>query len=698
MNPYHALLRAAFRAMRHPNCAASLTTAFLVITSFFALPAHAAVTQLKIGTATVSGTADTSGSGWTWTAATETLVISNSTSITGGVNFVTDGTETLVTIISNGTVSITGGIGASSSADTYIQVNSNGPLTLTGGLNGMLTAVSGSATVSGGITYDLRVGDGASATITGGVKGDVSVAGGSATITGDVEGDFAILAGSATITGGVDGHADITSGTVKITGGVGDTAIVIGGNVTIDGGIGYVLGVLAGTVTVTGGIDGDLVVLSGTVTVTGTVGGSTHVSSGVVKVNGATVTPATFSDASIALNTLSLGTSGSGGGWEFDGETLLLDTPGYNYTLTGTAAAGINVYVGEDVTGTLTLQNTAINTSATAGSAIRIDTGGLVVSVKGNVTLAGSAEGIRYAGEVAPLILDTASGSKLTATGGPAHDGIYCSDAGLIIKGSGTLNFRGGDTADATAWTGIYTGYGVIVQGSAQVTATGGNYTGADSDDSGENDGIYCFALSITGSAKVTAIGGNSPGANCFAGSGVIAESGVFHVTSSASLTATAGSGGKQQFGYGAGIGASYFDCAITGSGQVKATGDYGIATLGNIWITGGNVTAQGKGSGYALYAARILYDATPRGGYVTISGGNVTAKNNDTAGHEHWKHLNHTGGTYNGATIGGNTGGNGGGGTGGNSSSGGGGGGGAPMPIVLVLLAAMVALRARRK
>ncbi len=690
----HTSLRAVFRAIRHPNCAAFLTTAFLFIASFFALPAHAAVTQLKIGGATISGTADTNGSGWTWTAANETLVISNSTSITGGVNFVTDGTETLVTIISNGTVSIGGGIGTASGTNIAIDVNSNGPLTLTGTLNGMLTAVSGSTRVTGDVSLGLSAADGATATVTGSVANAVAVAGGNVSIEGGVAGDIAMLAGSATIKGGVVGSAEITSGTINIIDGLSDTAIVIGGNVTIDGGIGYVLGVLAGTVKVTGDVDQGLVVLSGSVTVSGTVGGSTHVSSGVVKVNGATVTPATFSDASIALNTLSLGTSGSGGGWEFDGETLLLDTPGYNYTLTGTAAAGINVYVGEEVTGTLTLQNTAINTSATAGSAIRIDTGGLVVSVKGNVTLAGSAEGIRYAGEVAPLILDTASGSKLTATGGPEHDGIYCSDAGLVIKGSGTLNFRGGDTADATAWTGIYTGYGVIIQGSVQVTATGGNYTGADSDDSGENDGIYCFALSITGSAKVTAIGGNSPGANCFAGSGVIAQSGVFHVTSSASLTATAGSSGKQQFGYGTGIGAPYFDCAITGSGQVKATGDYGIATLGNIWITGGNVTAQGKGAGYALYAARILYDATPRGGYVTISGGTVTAKNNDTAGHEHWKHLNHTGGTYNGATIGGG----GGGGNNNNNSNSGGGGGGAPMPAVLVLLAAMIALRARRK
>jgi hypothetical protein len=223
---------------------------------------------------------------------------------------------------------------------------------------------------------------------------------------------------------------------------------------------------------------------------------------------------------------------------------------------------------------------------------------------------------------------------------------------------------------------------------------------------SGDNHGIYCYALSIAGTARVTAKGGNSTtGTGCHAGCGVVVTSGVIHNVSTVAgaLTATAGAGNVLALGYGAGIGTLYYDLHLTGPGETKATGDYALGSAFNVFINNGKVTAEGKSTGYALYAAAIditAYPAlTPRGGVVTIAGGNVTAKNTATTGHEHYATLNHTGGTYNGATIGGGSGnGNGNNPGTGDGGSGGGGGGGAPTPLALAAMVALVAARTLRK
>jgi hypothetical protein len=580
------------------------TALALALLPALASPAHAAISSLKIGASTVSASSNQSGSGWSWTAANQTLMLSSGAGITGGINFVTTGAEPmLVTIISNGAVSITGGIGTGTGADVgtgaaEIHVTANGALTLTGGLDGTLTAVAGTSSVTGGITGGLDVAHGATSSIAGGVGGDLSVAGGNVTVTSDgVGGHLAILVGTASITGGVAGRADITAGTVNITGGVGDFVFVIDGNVTIAGGVNESLGVLAGTVNVTGGIGYNLAVVAGNVTVTGSVDGGTLVYGGTVKVNGATITPSVPANVSIALNTLTPGTSAANptDGWQFDGTSniLTLAGAGKNYTLTGAAGAGLGVYVSSEVTGTVTLQNASLNNTAAGDApALEIESEGLRLAIAGTVTLASANEGILYTEFGFPLIIDAAAGATLNASGGGGFDGIYCPNSGLVIRGAGTLNFRGGDTSDSTAWTGIYTDYGVIVKDSVTVNATGGNYTGAIVLDSGDNDGIYCGVLSIAGTAKVNAKGGNSAGAGCRAGSGVIAFAGVHNAS---------------------------------------------------------------------------------------------------TAGHEYHSTLNHTGGTYNGATIGGGTGGNG-------NGGGGGGGGGAPTPLALAGLAALLAARALRK
>jgi hypothetical protein len=768
--------------MRSSTSALALTgttlAALLVIATGIAALAPAAradIASFNVGPVTVADPAvNTAGTGWSWDAATKTLMLANGAAITGGIDFTaadvtaTTGTNwTTVNIITAGTVSVAGGIGAGTDIARYdpgvnaIRLTVNGPLTLSGGFNGWAGRVAsgfivttGSANVTGGLNAGLiAIGAGAALNVSGTLAGNENVAlgslliaGGTATITSTGTGetdayalggldDFTLLAGAASLTGhvDVDGGARIHAGTVAINGDIESTwnnVILTGGTLALTGNIlgsafNGTLGVLAGKATVGGAVTGDLIVKGGAVTVAGPVGGATVVTAGVsagaVSVDGATVAPAPAATVTIALNTLSTDTDNSADGWGYDATAKQLTIYGTeipkNYTLTGSAAAGVSVFVDEDVHGTVTLANATLDTSTLVGStdsALDIAAPGLVLAITGTVTLVGSDEGILYEGDSyggigAPLVLDLAAGAVLNTTGGPGFDGIYCIGDGLLVRGAGTLNARGGDTSgDNTAYTGLYIGGALIAQDSVTINATGANYAGADAGSygpySGFNDGITCSALSITGSAKVNAIGGNSPGTGSRAGTGVVVWNGVIHVASTAAnaLTATGGTDNVDKPGFGAGI-QSNSDLHLTGAGEITVLGDHAIVSDGNLFLAAGKLTATARtATGYALYAA--AWDGntdSPLGGVVTIAAGAVTAANTATPANTHHRTLNHVAGTYNGKNPDGTPaaggGGTGGGDTGGNSG-GGGGGGGAPTPLALAAILALLALRATRK
>jgi hypothetical protein len=535
------------------------------------------------------------------------------------------------------------------------------------------------------------------------------------TVNGDIAFSTAVPSAVATVnaSGNVSVNGSITSqgallvnasGILTINGNLGGSLTVTGGNVKVNGNLTGSLTASNGTVKVNGNVVGSLTVSSGVVTVAGTVTGAKNVTGGTVKVNGSIISGPTtppVTNVSLDLSTATPGGSGSGPGWNFNGVTLFITGSGNNYTLNGTAPAGIGVCVtSAAVNSTLTLNGVTINntTSASNFAALEINSSNLTIYVKGNNNLIGRSNAI-WSLTYGILTIDAASGATLTATGGGGlglgYEGIACDVSDLVLQGSGTLNFRSGSSAADMVYGAIYVAGDLIVQGSVTVNANAGDYTGSTPADSGMNDGVYCFGtLTLAGHAKLNATGGSALGAGCRAGAGVTLLS-LLTVTSDAAnaLTATGGVGAIVEIGYGHGIG-TFSSLVIAGTGAIKADGDYGIAAMYDITISGGKITSDADSTGYALYAGGFT-GASFAGGTVLITGGTTTARNTGAPANIYFKTLNHVAGTYNGVSKGGNGGGDN---NGGGNSGGGGGGGGAPTPFALAALVALCALRARKK
>jgi hypothetical protein len=348
--------------------------------------------------------------------------------------------------------------------------------------------------------------------------------------------------------------------------------------------------------------------------------------------------------------------------------------------------------VGAETNGTIMLENLSLNNAdAETGYAAleimqRAAGGAYVVMVRGTVSLAGAGEGFRFdttsGAPARTLNIILYDGASLTIRGGAGYDGIYCNSA-LAISGTGTVNTEGGDSADAPAGRGIAVHKPLAILRDVRVTARGGDHTGDSQADSGGNDGVYCRStLLVEDHAKLDATGGSSLGDGCHGGNGVFMENyyptrqGAIKVTSDApgALTCTGGVGRVVNDQHGNGITANLSPLTLDGTGEIKAVGDHGIAAFGSIGITGGKITAEGQDAGYGLYAG---YGGSSE--WVSLIGGAVTAFNRDTANHAYYKFLNQSGGTLN------------------TTPPAAGSGGGAPTPLVLALLAALLALRAQK-
>ena len=162
-------------------------------------------------------------------------------------------------------------------------------------------------------------------------------------------------------------------GSLSVSGSDMRTRVSIGnditGNLSVDS--------ASGSVKVKGKVTGNLTVADGVVTINGTVGGTRNITGGIVKVNGSFLKggpPANITtNITIPLNTLTLGGSASGTGWQFSNNTLYIQGSLINYTLTGTAPSGIGVFVEATVNGSLTLDGVNIDTIAAYGDALYFD-------------------------------------------------------------------------------------------------------------------------------------------------------------------------------------------------------------------------------------------------------------------------------------------------------------------------------------
>ena len=227
------------------------------------------------------------------------------------------------------------------------------------------------------------------------------------------------------------------------------------------------------------------------------------------------------------------------------------------------------------------------------------------------------------------------------------YPGIYIAEnKTLTIQGNtGTLAaspFNGGGSSGSYA-AGIGGGYSascgnIIIEGSI-ITATGGSSAAGI----GAADSHSCGNISISG-GTVTAYGHNGAAG---IGSGKFRSScGNVTISGTANVTASCASNDGASGNGGAGIGSGYGsdthcgDINISTSGIVTAMGGahaagIGSATMGsgnnycgNISITGGTITAEGKGWGAGIgsgYGAQC--------GTITIGSGitSVSAKSNDS-------------------------------------------------------------------
>ena len=373
-----------------------------------------------------------------------------------------------------------------------------------------------------------------------------------------------------------------------------------------------------------------------------------------------TVTPGTATTININISTLKAGSPASGDGWTFDRPfsdnpdyyALTLDNSSYNYALTGSSALSVDVYV--ENAAALTLDNlTLSNGSLNVYSAI-------LVQVKNRVTF--GLDITSFAGNGSGhLTLDIATGAVLTVDGG--YQG-----GDLIVQGAGTFNV--GSTPTSSYAIDISNPDGdLMLQGSVTVNATAANYIAPGSNSNGPYtsywygpSGVFCDVLIIADHAKLIATGGDefTGDGTCYIGYGISVSDVVVISDAPNALTATSGTSRTNvPVAYGNGItnlnsyARSSYGLTITGSGQIKATGNNGIYSLQDITLDGPTITAEGRGAGYALYASGTVTTWNPyndTGGTVHITAGAITAFNRDTSANVYYKYLDKTGGTLNAA------------------------------------------------
>ncbi|MDR1428640.1 MAG: Ig-like domain-containing protein [Bifidobacteriaceae bacterium] len=459
-----------------------------------AVPAHAATGTMDIGgQIQVSLATDQAGTGWTWTAATDTLSLDSTYpgsrigfwGEADTINLVYSGDVAVGDTTGSSAIIAYGGLNIAGSGGT-LSLSSNGfvltaqkSLNITGGtLNvvatganaGTVTVLDGSFTMSGGTLNIMTPGGGASQGLRTQSGGDISITGTATVTTTTPTGAHAIAAdgevwigGNATVSVASSGNPGISGASIHISGG----AVHVKGT----GGFGALFGfpggvdVTAGTLTVgeSGGSNGDMggryypanltVDNPAIVAVYGNVWGDTTISGGAVTITGTVSGTTTHTGGTLNGN----GPGGAFGTLSIAGSTglsLAADHTGTGWTWTAATA-------------TLALDG-AYTTQPIAIDCQRNDAIGLIYT--GDVTVASdTTDAVFTAGSL--TITDNGSGGTLTLryTGGGSNGGLY-THRDLTISG-GTVNVESSGTgtefsSSAAIWTAM-----VTIDGDANVTA-----------------------------------------------------------------------------------------------------------------------------------------------------------------------------------------------------------------------------------
>jgi len=309
--------------------------------------------------------------------------------------------------------------------------------------------------------------------------------------------------------------------------------------------------------------------------------------------------------------------AGIGGGF-YGGNGTIVVKGGTVTANGGTCSAGIGGG-GEGATGNITIEyGTVKATGGTNGAGLGSGheaTDGGNITIKGGVVEADSGLGAGIGGgNDSPCGNITISGGKVKAKGGATSAGI---GGGMSFPG-GNITISGGEvTAEGGSYSagiggGRFGSGGTIIIEAGTVKSLGGTFGGAGIGGGESGDG---GTITING-GNVTAEGGRgnsndkTDGAAGIGG-GRSGKGGTIRINGGTVFASgTSGSTSPTNIsGSGAGIGG--------GGGQVG-----GVCTGGNIYITGGDITARAYGS-----SAGIGGGYNSAGEYIEISGGKVDAQ-----------------------------------------------------------------------
>ena len=503
------------------------------------------------------------------------VLVNGVTVAAGGGNVIVNGQGFSTTTNSNLGIRVTGAAGALTSTGS-------GTVSLTG---------NGAGTTNSATNYGLEIDAG----------GIISTVDGNLTVNNSTGGG----AGSGASNLGV--YITGTSSTIKTTGS-GNLAVTgTGGNSSGSGGNNYgVYCVTANCLQTTS---------TGTITVTGT-GGNGSSGSGDSNYGVYVSTPGSITGAGGAITL-----TGTGGASSGDSNV-------------GVAVVGAAATVTNTGSGTISITGTGAGiTNSGTDYGLLVNTGGIVSTVNGNLTVnnstgGGAGTGIQnygvYITATSSTIKTTGSGNlAVTGTGGnPSGSGgnnygVYCVTANCLqTTSTGTISVTGTGGNGSSGSGGA--NYGVYVNTPGSITGAGGaiTITGTGGASSGNSNlGIFitgaAATVTNTGSGTITLTGTGAGITNSKTGYGIMVNTGAILSTVNGNLTVNNSTGG------GAGTGIQNYGVYITAtSSTIKTTGSGNLAVTG----TGGNSSGSG-GSNHGVFCETANCFQTTSTGTITVTG-----------------------------------------------------------------------------
>jgi hypothetical protein len=355
-------------------------------------------------------------------------------------------------------------------------------------------------------------------------------------------------------------------------------------------------------ITMNAGTGADNVVVSGfTVTLPSVTIGSAANKYSTVSFTGAFTLGSTNSltaHASGNISSAAAGTLAAGGNITLNAGVDALINGNINHptgadaTLTVRAGNNIDFISGADVTSTSNRLNVVLNSNSDASGtgAIRLQSGTVITSNGGDITLGGGAN---------PLTTPALGNATIP-------HGIFL-DSATLTAGAGAINLRG---QGAAAASGTFNG-GVTLNGTALVQTTSGNITSVAQ---GGTLGTGSYGFEINGGQVATATG-------------------AINITGTAGSAASGNAGGfNAQTGGVALLATGTGTITVTGTGGTAAgTFDVGVQLTGNTAIQVANGAMVLNGTATSGNSAGVRLSTTDSGRLLSTGSGTITVTGTGT-------------------------------------------------------------------